>query len=259
MYLHRFSQKQILMTVTGLLMFGSLFFGLSVLVNAQSDDEGPLAPNVPEEVLERQEAARMEFEQRSIFNYRTAYLITADARQQINTLTPGRVATQAGAIPLTDWDAFLKHHETKPFDIVLLHASMYDQVDPDWFYSAYRSNIIIIGINVPHEQMSALTGDLCLQNPNPLPMDVAHGDYIVYYTLAIEADYEEDRNAIIQSKTQTCEDTYVDTARGYANVIHGSVQTYLMGSTDENVTWLVDFLIAETMNYDYSQRPEPRN
>lgn len=228
-------------------------FSMPLFVQAQ--EEGPLAPNVPEDVLERQEAARLEFEQRSIFNYRVGYLITHEARRQINTLTPGRVATQAGAIPVGDWERFVALHDQKPFDIVMLHASMYDEVDLDWFYEAYRSNIIIIGLNMPHEQMSILTGDLCIENPNPLPMDDARGDFIVAYTLAIETDNESDRPAIIHSKTQTCDDDYA--ASGYANVLHGSVQTYLTGSTADDVTWLVDFMVAEIMNYNETQRPQP--
>ncbi len=98
----------------------------------------------------------------SIFDFRVAYLIDEEL-PETDLLSVSNVSRLTGAVAFDDWDEFLKQFEEIPFQIILVHDSMVDAVNLMWMHNAYRSSMMIVGINTGFQRYVDMVGDWCIR------------------------------------------------------------------------------------------------
>ncbi len=113
--------------------------------------------------------ATVDIRRASIFDFRIAYLINADLPES-DVLSASNVSRLTGAVAFDHWDDFQSMFEESPFQILLVHDSMVDAVSLMWMHSAYRSSVMIVGINTGFQRYADMVGDGCIR---PLAPDFA--------------------------------------------------------------------------------------
>jgi hypothetical protein len=256
----------IYLTVLVVALLVATWFSAETLIFAQSDPvplpdstnnapddntEGTPILEMSEEQQQQQDAAiatlEAEFLSRSILDYRIAYLVADDAEFRSEVITPENISTQMGAEVVNTWDEFLHLNEEQPFQIVLIHVSMLEQIDLEWTHNAYKNRVILVGINFDHEQMQEMTGDRCIKNMNP-QIDI--NDYtasfkIFTYTVVADPELLE---AIHHAELVACGD--YDARGATTGVRHGQANYEL--ERQEHLDLLVGSLITKTMSYGFS-------
>jgi hypothetical protein len=185
---------------------------------------------------------------RSVFDFSIAYLISDDEASTNELLSSDSITTLLGAKIISNWDAFLESYEQTPFQVILVHVSMLDQIDATWFQNAVRyQNIVILGVNVSFDQLKQLIGDNCTHDPNP---EVDFENFVTLIAHSVRAEDENDREVINSALLDKCTDVEIDVDANWTN---GTVDLPIMSS--EGLTVLESLIIAETMNYGI---PNPR-
>jgi hypothetical protein len=206
----------------------------------------PLTPSSEDLQQQYDEIATLqaEYNSQSIFDYHVAYLIKADTPPLNEITTPEKIAEKTGAQVVNTWDDFLKLNDEQPFQIVLVHISMYDTIDPEWMQTAYRNNVLPVGINFSHEQMVAMTGDKCLHNPNPHLKESDYTASFRYFLYSASLQNEQYREVVDKAELEDCNDDY---KVGPVGVFHGNVQYRL--ENEQNLDGLIRGIISDTTNY----------
>lgn len=196
--------------------------------------------------LEMVATAHADFESRSIFDYRIAYLIAADTDPGNEVITAENMAETVGAEAVHTWEDFVTLNDEQPFQIILAHVSMLEAIDLEWMHHAYRQNVLVAGISVSREQMQALTGDFCLKEMNPHRKVSDFTGFLRVYIYSVYAVDESLYEAIHQAELIDC--TGYDARGTTTGVIHGQTESEL------EEQWQMDqfakLLISNTMNYD---------
>lgn len=169
----------------------------SGLLMAQ-DDVPPVFPDAEDAAAQADAAARLsvieaewqrEFDRRRPTDFRVAYLIAPQALPAESPLSSENVASTTGAQIFGDWKAFAAQNEEQPFQIVLIHESMVDQVDVAVTQAAYRSQTLLMGVGVSFPQWVEITGDFCAEEPNPAYRQLAD-EMILMFSYVYEVSDE---------------------------------------------------------------------
>lgn len=148
-----------------------------------------------------------EFRSRTIFGFNIAYLIDQKAEGVAEIVSAPTLSEYFGSVAFSSWDDFVRANTESPFQMVFVHASMLETVDPAWFYDAYRSGIYIIGINVRERQLAKLVGDKCRTSQGDL-LDYFENTYI-YLEYSALLEKPEHRERVDKAFLEDC--TRLDT------------------------------------------------
>lgn len=103
--------------------------------------------------------------QPTIFDFRVAYLIAANAVPDDSPIAPANFEEYLGAVTINSWSDFIELNEEAAFHALLLHPSLAEEMDTTWLAEAYRNNDpLIIGINMRGTQLAELIRDPCAAN-----------------------------------------------------------------------------------------------
>ncbi len=205
------------------------------------------SPEMLQADLDMVATAHADFESRSIFDYRIAYLIEADTDAGNEVVTAENVAETIGAVAIHTWEDFLTLNDEQPFQIILVHVSMLEAVDLEWIHHAYRHNVLIVGINVTNEQMQMLTGDFCLREMNPHRKVSDFTGSFRAYIYSVSAFDIRLYEAIHQAELIDCNN--YDARGTETSVLHGQYQFEL--EQQSHLEQLIGVLTMSTMSYDF--------
>jgi hypothetical protein len=146
------------------------------------------------------------FEDRSIFDFRVAYLISEAAADTI--VSAENMNEVIGAVPVYSWDAFITLHEQQPFHLVLIHRSMVGAVDKTWTADAYRNGIFIAGINLRQQQLADIVGDKCRKTKKKELLDYVDNTYLLF-VYHVRLEDESQRDYVNRMELEECQKNYV--------------------------------------------------
>jgi hypothetical protein len=213
--------------------------------------DGP-AVTVPPEIqattAAESQARYEEFLSRSILNFRVAYLISQDEENTESLLSGNNIYNVTGAVLVGSWEEFLQLNEEQPFHIVLLHASMLDEIDMEWTRNAYRNRVILVGMNIDLPEMVEITGDVCMGKRHET--NFVDQEFYVYLTYVASAEIPEELELLHRATLETC--TRISKLRGTGGVTHGAGASFVEQPSD--IEGLVNGLVVETMNYGISKQ-----
>jgi hypothetical protein len=129
---------------------------------------------------------------------------------------------------------------------VLVHDSVYDQLDTEWTQYAYRNQVILVGIGMPFEHHVEMTGDRCLKEPNPHLADEAE-DWVLLFTYSVQYKDESQRVPLDPSAFTSCRGKPPVVGETYGGVMHGNLNYPLTGP--EHLDGLADALVLKAMYY----------
>jgi hypothetical protein len=209
--------------------------------------DGP-AVTVPPEIqatsAAESQARYEEFLSRSILNFRVAYLISEDEENPESLLSSNSIYNATGAVIVNSWEEFLQLNEEQPFQIILLHTSMFDAIDLEWTKNAYRNNVLLVGMNIDLPQMVEITGEVCMGKRHET--NFVDQEFYVYLTYVASAEIPEELELLHRATLETC--TKVNKLRGTGGVQHGAGASFVEQPSD--IEGLVNSLVVETMNYE---------
>lgn len=238
-----------------LLVLVGLALTTATLPTAAQEEPGPIPSyENPPEIAATQEAYDRAFDEelanRSIFDFRIAYLVSDEVAGE-STVAPENLKAATGALEVNTWDEFLRLNDLQPFQIILIHVSMQHQVDTDWLASAYRNNIIVVGINIRSTDLANLVQDNCLSHSKEDLLDYADNVWR-YFTYHIQLANESEREYVNKVELTDCtrNETGIYEGRGQIIVRHGVIQStvYRQVQLEE----LADSLKVETIQSQLS-------
>lgn len=143
-----------------------------------------------------------QFENRTLADYRIAYLISSEAALADSWVSPERLTADAPTLEIAhSWDELLYLHTQESLDEVIIHSSALGFVDTVWTQSAYRLGIVIIGVNTSFEEWRILTGDECSFKQEGRPFS---GDFFIATYYALRLNNESDRDAVADTLFKEC-------------------------------------------------------
>lgn len=166
---------------------------LSLLGGMAAFAQEPIFPAAPppmsaeEQALEAQqhEERRLDIESRQPSDFRIAYLAAPGSSFE------AVISSTFAVTPITTWEEFLSLQEAEEGEsqIVLLDKSALDFVDVAWTREAYRSRIILVGIDFTYDEMVEITGDQCVNRTNR-NIVFEHQFWIFEYSYTVEMNGE---------------------------------------------------------------------
>jgi len=225
-------------------------FALSSVAFAQEPAGAVTNEPEPDPVSEAAQQAyeaewQREFESRSVFDFNIAYLVKEGSISPDRLESSESLATMIGAQPFYSWDSFLTQNEQTPFQIILIHDSLYDQIDHSVTQHAYRNQVIIIGIGMPFEHLVEITGDHCQKNPNPHLAKEAD-KMVLYFTYIVNVADESLRPTIDQAFLDNCSEK---PDIGDAPVTVETTATNPLISDLSYPGYLAGLIVSETIDY----------
>lgn len=193
------------------------FTGLAIvlLIVPISSAQEPLAPHpdVPlgptEEEMRAAEQMAADIASREPSDFQIEFFITPDALATADYLSMGDLLTELDVTPTTDWEAFSLKEGHEDTQIVIIDQSALGFVDREWLREAYRSRVIIVGMDLTYDEMVELTGDQCSGIANGV--EFKHHFWIFEYKYTVELDGkavseidDELEQLIHESATETC-------------------------------------------------------
>ncbi len=156
---------------------------------------GPSATLAPEEEERIQRGIsdlEADLTSRSVLHYRIAYLIAADEAVRNEVFSEDVIVKLTGANVFHEYEEFAAVHSATPFEIVLLHTSMYDNIDREWGGSAFQNNVIFMGLDVSIGQLAELFGNNCFTDVEQTWPEEWHWVNVLGYQIDVENpdDYE---------------------------------------------------------------------
>jgi hypothetical protein len=189
-----------------------------------------------------------DYESRSIFDLRVAYLIGFDAMPEESVMSETSFAETLGAVVVHTWDDLIVENDREAFQIVLVHDSAYDQLDTEWTQYAYRNQVILVGIGMPFEHHVEMTGDRCLKEPNPHLADEAE-DWVLLFAYSAQYKDESQRVPLDPSAFTSCRGRPPVVGETYDGVMHGSLNYPL--TEPEHVDGFANALVLKAMYYGF--------
>lgn len=183
-----------------------------LLIVPVSNAQEPLAPppNVPlertEEEMRAAEQMAADIASRKPSDFQIEFFIAPDALATTDYLSMGDLLTELDVTPTTDWESFSLKEGHEDTQIVIVDQSALDFVYREWLREAYRSRVIIVGMDLTYEEMAELTGDHCNDNVNR-DVKFDHQYWIFYYTYSIDSQSgqeikaNDDLSALIDEAT----------------------------------------------------------
>lgn len=193
------------------------FTGLAIvlLIVPISNAQEPLAPppDVPlgstEEEMRAAEQMAADIASRRPSDFQIEFFIAPDALATADYLSMGDVFRELDVTPTTDWETFSLKEGREDTQIVIVDQSALGFVDREWLREAYRSRVIVVGMDLTYEEMVELTGDQCSGVDNEA--EFKHHLWIFKYIYTVELDGkmlsaidDELEQLIHESATETC-------------------------------------------------------
>lgn len=185
-----------------------------LLIVPVSNAQEPIAPAPdvplgPTEEVRAAEQMAVDVASRKPSDFRIEFFIAPDALASADYLSMGDLLTELDVTPTTDWESFSLKEGYEGTQIVIVDQSALDFVDREWMREAYRSRVIIVGMDLSYEEMVELTGEHCSGVDNRV--EFKHHFWIFEYTYSVElggemlAEIDDDLEQIIyESATETC-------------------------------------------------------
>jgi hypothetical protein len=154
--------------------------------------DGPSVTAAPGDLeREAEELATLQADHmsRSVFDYSIAYLIGEDAASNDPVLSEAIIGEMTGAQVFYDYDAFLAVNDQLPFEIVILHPSILDQLDQSWTAEAFRNGVIFMGLDVSIGQLASLFDIPCFWDTEqeiPENLQSVHWMNVLGYEITLE-------------------------------------------------------------------------
>lgn len=222
---------------------------LDFATTATPGSEGEPLLTPPADIVATHEAESAtlaaEFNSRSIFDFQVAYLIAQDAVSSGSLASAQSITSVFDAEVMNSWSDFLDLNQAQAFHIVLIHESMYGQVDKAWLQNAYRNQVFIVGINMSFEHLADITGDSCLRDPNPGLLD-RFGNMYLYFTYNVKLQNESLRDFVNTSELEICEPYQVEDGSS-VSMYHGTVNAPFFD--EETLYALATSLVLDTVAY----------
>lgn len=189
---------------------------------------------------------------RSIFDFHIAYLIAPDAIAPDNVFSEQAVTETLGAVPFSSWEEFSAQNELFPFQILLIHGSMYEDIDTQWTRWAYRNRVMFAGLSTTFEQMAEITGDYCLIDYNLSGQKTS--DTLWFFQYAVSLDNPQLREIVHLHELQLCDEKYGIKGISFS-VLHGIKDLSIRGS--DALEGLARSFITRSMDYGIvGQKPD---
>src|SRR5690606_9399302 len=109
-------------------------------------------------------------------------------------------------------------NELFPFQILLIHGSMYEDIDTQWTRWAYRNRVMFAGLSTTFEQMVEITGDQCLRDYNL--SDQKTSDTLWVFQYAVSLDNLHLREIVHLHELELCKGKYPIKGISFS-VLHG--------------------------------------
>jgi hypothetical protein len=170
-------------------------------------DDAPYDPTLEATSQAVEDAYERELASRSIFDFHVAYLIAPNAIQPESLMSQESFAELFGAVPIASWEEFLEQDDLLPFQVVLVHESMYQDIDTTWTQEAYRNRIMIAGVGITFEQMVEITGDHCIANPYP---HLAHksSEMSLVFSYDVTIEDQAKREVVHEHELESCDENF---------------------------------------------------
>lgn len=147
----------------------------------------PLGPT--EEEMRAAEQMAADIASREPSDFQIEFFIAPDALATTDYLSMGDLLTELDVTPTTDWESFSLKEGHEDTQIVIVDQSALGFVDLEWLREAYRSRVIIVGMDLTYEEMVDLTGDRCSGVDNGA--EFKHHLWIFNYMYTVELDGKE--------------------------------------------------------------------
>ncbi|GEM_PF-1828878 len=177
------------------------------------------------------------------------YLSALDHNAQMEYINDVALIENFGAKVITSWTDFERFAEVNSPQIVFIHGLAVAEVNTDWTQRAYRSGVFIVGLNMTFNDMQKITGDYCLDEPNPGYMEY-FPETALYFTFSLQTPEGANRQLIEQGLLETCKDRDADLGGEYI-AGHGVVNLPIVASIDE--------VVIPELRFDYARYTLPRS
>jgi hypothetical protein len=173
------------------------------------------------------------------------YLTAPDA-PQYDYINDEGIAKHFGAHVVDSWGDFLALTAEQQPDVLFVHGAAAPLVDPAWTQSAYRDGVLFVGLSMPFADMQALTGDICLREPNPGYLRYNPEMMLVMGFQLPVLERAADREAVEQAFLQDCQDPQGLGIYAVKRVVYNS---FILGQ--DWVDWLKMFVRVETASKSF--------
>ncbi len=103
----------------------------------------------------------------------------------------------------------------------MLHSSLYDEIDTEWTQWAYRNRVMMAGIGTTFDQMVEITGDQCLDDPNPHLADRSN-EMALVFTYNVTLEDPAKREVIAYHQLELCDEKFGIEGEEFS-ILHGVV------------------------------------
>jgi hypothetical protein len=240
------------------LRIAALVASLWIVTAAYAQSEpGSGIPEIPDPEQAVAERAAMEERQRAYDAAFHAYLETVlledltvvylAAQPEMDYINSESIAEGLGAQVVWSWEAFEALLMDEELDAVLIHGGAAADINTDWTQAAYRRGVLLVGLSMPFEEMQRITGDKCLEDPNPGYLALSPQMFLVFqYDLKVEND--EDREAINHSVLETCE-ALEASQFGWYTIQRGTLNSFIL--SPDWLPWMGDLIRTTVANRRY--------
>nr|MCU0475891.1 hypothetical protein [Anaerolineae bacterium] len=148
------------------------------------------------------------------------------AEPEMDYINSESIAEGLGAQVVWSWESFEALLAEQEPDAVLIHGGAVADIDLAWTQAAYRRGVLLVGLSMPFEEMQRITGDKCLEDPNPGYLALSPQMFLVFqYDLKVE--HEAEREAIDHVVLETCEAP--DASRfGWYTLQRGTLNSFVL-------------------------------
>jgi hypothetical protein len=181
----------------------------------------------------------------SVHEYTIVYYSPVDGVDEATGLSADWMRQYLGAHVVLNWDDVLQQHQQTPISALIIHPTVYNQVDATWTQSAYRHGTAIVVINQYFNELADLTGNGCLDR-SATPAFAPNYYVLSYYHLTVEDESARSRlNEVILSHCPEAMPT--DQLTGAVNITRNGVQNTLNHESD--YTLFADALTTALFSY----------
>jgi len=177
-------------------------------------------------------------------DFKIVYL-TSDTAAQLTYINNVSIATYFKAEVINDWTTFEKSSTQTSPDVLFIHGTAINQIDIEWTQTAYRAGVLFIGLSMPFADMQRITGDYCLEDPNPGYLAYSP-EMILYFDYNLKLEKEDRRDEFNTANLETCKNPAATDA-GWVRGEHGTYNNFIL--SDDWLPWTQEFI-----RYEYAQQ-----
>lgn len=139
---------------------------------------------------------------RDLRDYKIAYLVDEASRE-------GAIFSEQDIVQYTyaqvfyNWEEFEAVNKESPFEIVILHKSSLDFIDPDWAAAAYRNDIIFFGLNVLMPDFGELFNAPCMLKGDER-VNIVTANWLISPAYGMRDRSAPNRDVMVEALLQDC-------------------------------------------------------